>query len=212
MRLALTPEMLLQAYRMGVFPMAEDRDDPELRWFDPAQRGILPLDGLRLSRSLRRRILAAPFRLTLDQAFGDVVAGCAARESTWINAEITALFTALHQLGHAHSIEVWEGDDLVGGLYGLALGGVFCGESMFSRRTDASKIALATLVTHLRACGFVLFDTQYLTPHLASLGGVEIPRATYRARLAQALRVDAAFHARPLPAAQDVVQRKTHRS
>ncbi len=212
MRLELTPEMLLQAYRMGVFPMAEDRDDPVLHWFDPVQRGILPLDGLRLSRSLRRRIRAAPFHLSLDQAFAQVIAGCAARDSTWINAEITALFTALHGMGHAHSIEVWDAGELVGGVYGLAVGGVFCGESMFSRRTDASKIALAYLVTHLRACGFTLFDTQYLTDHLASLGGVEIPRATYRARLAQSLGADADFHRHRLPSAQEVVQRNTHRS
>jgi len=212
MRLDLTPDMVLQAYRMGVFPMAESRDDEQLYWFDPLQRGVLPLEGVHLSRSLRRRIRAEPFRLTLDHAFGDVIAGCAARDSTWINAQITDIFCALHAMGHAHSIEVWEGEALVGGLYGVALGGVFCGESMFSRRTDASKIALATLVTHLRACGFTLFDTQYLTEHLASMGGVEIPRAAYRARLAQALKVDAGFHRLPLPNAQDVVQRNSHRS
>ncbi len=212
MRLDLTPDMVLQAYRMGVFPMAESRDDQQLYWFDPVQRGVLPLEGLHLSRSLRRRIRAAPFRLTLDRAFAEVIAGCAARDSTWINAQITEIFIALHAMGHAHSIEVWDGEALVGGLYGVALGGVFCGESMFSRRTDASKIALATLVTHLRACGFILFDTQYLTDHLASLGGVEIPRAAYRARLAQALQADADFHRLPLPSPQDVVQRNSQRS
>lgn len=212
MRLALTPETLLQAYRLGVFPMAESAGDTRLYWFDPVQRGILPLDDFRLSRSLRRRILAQPFRLSLNADFRGVLAGCADRSSTWINAEIAALFTALHSKGHAHSIEVWDGEALVGGVYGLALGGVFCGESMFSRRRDASKIALATLVTHLRACGFTLFDTQYLTDHLASLGGIEIPRAHYRALLSQALQADAAFDRYPLPAAQEVVQRNTHRS
>ena len=212
MRLVLTPEMLLQAYRLGVFPMAEDRDAEALFWCDPVMRGILPLDGLRLSRSLRRRLRAEPFRLSLNADFAGVIAGCAARPSTWINAEITALFTALHAQGHAHSIEVWEGEALVGGLYGLALGGVFCGESMFSTRTDASKIALATLITHLRACGFTLFDTQYLTDHLASLGGVEIPRATYRARLADAIGRDADIHRHELPTGQDVVQLNTQRS
>lgn len=212
MRLALTPEILLQAYRQGVFPMAESAGEDTLYWFDPLQRGILPLDGFRLSRSLRRRILAAPFRLSLNEDFAGVLAGCADRPSTWINAEIAAQFNLLHAQGHAHSIEVWDGAELVGGVYGLALGGVFCGESMFSRRRDASKIALATLVTHLRGCGFTLFDTQYLTDHLASLGGIEIPRAQYRALLAQALRADAAFDRAPLPPPQEVVQRNTHRS
>lgn len=212
MRSVLTPEILLQAYRIGVFPMAEGRDDPRLYWFDPVQRGILPLDGLRLSRSLRRRIRAEPFRLTLDQAFADVIAGCADRETTWINAEIAALFREIHSLGHAHSIEVWEGDALVGGVYGLALGGVFCGESMFSRRTDASKVALAYLVAHLRLCGFTLFDTQYLTDHLASLGGREISRAAYRARLELALQADADFGRFSLPGVQEVLQPSTHKS
>ncbi|TVS05656.1 MAG: leucyl/phenylalanyl-tRNA--protein transferase [Rhodobacteraceae bacterium] len=208
----LTPEMLLQAYRMGVFPMAESREDPRLYWFDPVARGILPLDGLHLSRSLRRRIRQEPFRVALDTDFAGVIAGCAARESTWINAEIRALFTALHAQGHAHSIELWEGQELVGGVYGLAIGGFFAGESMFSRRRDASKLALAYLVAHLSRCGFTLFDTQYLTDHLASLGGVEIPRATYRARLSEALRADADIHRHPLPSAQDVLQRNTQRS
>lgn len=212
MQVTLTPETLLQAYRLGVFPMAESRDDPRLYWFDPVQRGILPLDGLHLSRSLCRRIRAEPFRLSLDQAFDAVMAGCADRSSTWINAEIIALFCALNRQGHAHSIEVWEGDALVGGVYGLAIGGVFCGESMFSRRRDASKIALAYLVTHLRNCGFTLFDMQYLTDHLATLGGIEISRMQYRARLAKALNVNAVFDRMPLPSAHDVVQLNTQRS
>ena len=212
MRLDLTPETLLQAYRMGVFPMAESRDDPRLHWFDPVARGVLPLDGFRLSRSLRRRIRAEPFRLSLDQAFEDVLIGCADRETTWINTEIARLFTALHQQGHAHSIEVWDGPELVGGVYGLALAGAFCGESMFSRRSDASKIALAYLVTHLRRCGFTLFDTQYPTEHLARLGGVEISRVAYRARLAHALQADADFHRFPLPESYEVVQFNTQTS
>ena len=212
MRLDLTPETLLQAYRMGVFPMAESRDDPRLHWFDPVARGVLPLDGFRLSRTLRRRIRAEPFRLSLDQAFEDVLIGCADRETTWINTEIARLFTALHQQGHAHSIEVWDGPELVGGVYGLALAGAFCGESMFSRRNDASKIALAYLVTHLRRCGFTLFDTQYPTEHLARLGGVEISRVAYRARLAHALRADADFHRFPLPDSYEVVQLNTQTS
>lgn len=212
MQLDLTPEMLMQAYRLGVFPMAEDRDDPKLYWFDPVHRGILPLDRFHLARSLRRRIRAVPFELTLDRAFDQVIAGCAARKTTWINAEIRRLFVALHKMGYAHSVEVWEGDDLVGGVYGLAQGGAFCAESMFSRRSDASKIALAYLITHLRRCGFVLFDTQYLTDHLARLGAIEVPRAAYRAQLSQALGVVADIHALPLPEAQDVVQFNTQRS
>lgn len=212
MRLELTPEILLRAYRMGIFPMAESREDQRLHWFDPVARGILPLDGLHLSRTLRRRLRQEPFRVTLDRDFTGVIAGCAARETTWINAEITELFTTLHQQGHAHSIEIWEGEALVGGVYGLALGGLFAGESMFSDRRDASKTALAYLVTHLADCGFTLFDTQYLTDHLASLGGIEIPRATYRARLAQALRADADIHRHPLPGAQEVLQRNAQRS
>lgn len=212
MQIALTPETLLQAYRLGVFPMAESRDDPRLYWFDPVRRGVLPLDGLHLSRSLRRRIRAEPFKLTLDACFTDVLHGCADRSSTWINAEIVALFTELHRQGHAHSIEVWDGTELVGGVYGLAIGGVFCGESMFSRRRDASKIALAYLVKHLRNCGFRLFDTQYLTDHLASLGGFEISRALYRAKLSEALAADAAFDRLPLPDLHDVLQPSTHKS
>ena len=212
MRPALSPELVLRAYRQGVFPMAESSDADRLYWFDPEWRGVLPLDGLHLSRSLRRRIRAEPFRLSLDADFAGVLTGCADRASTWINGGIAELFTALHHMGHAHSIEVWEGDDLVGGVYGLALGGAFCGESMFSRRRDASKIALATLLTHLRRCGFTLFDTQYLTDHLASLGGIEIPRAQYHARLAVALRAEAAFHRARLPTAYEVIQLNTHRS
>lgn len=205
----LTVETLLKAYSIGVFPMAESRDDPRLYWFDPQARGILPLDGFRMSRSLARRIRAGGFDVTLDRAFGEVLEGCAARETTWINSEIKRLFIELHAQGRAHSIEIWHGDSLTGGVYGLALGGVFCGESMFSRRTDASKIALAYLVTHLRACGFTVFDTQFLTDHLASLGGIEVPRATYRALLDRALGQDADFHRRPLPTAQDVLQLRT---
>ncbi len=208
----LTPDLLLHAYRQGVFPMAERREDARIFWFDPERRGILPMDGVHLSRSLRRKLRAAPFRLSLNADFAGVLRGCADRPETWINAPIAALFTALHDRGAAHSIEVWEGRDLVGGVYGLAIGGAFCGESMFSRRSDASKIALVTLVAHLRRCGFALFDTQYLTAHLASLGGVEIARAQYHARLAQALGLDADISRHPLPDAQEVVQLITQRS
>ena len=208
----LTPRMLLEAYRLGMFPMAESRTGRTLYWFDPIQRGILPLDGFHLSRSLARHIRDMPWRVTLNTDFDGVIEACAARDTTWINAQITDLFTALHRAGKAHSLEVWDGDDLVGGVYGLAIGGAFCGESMFSHSTNASKVALAYLVAHLRRCGFVLFDTQYLNDHLASLGGVEIPRAAYRSRLAQALRLKAEIRAHSLPTAQDVAQLRTQRS
>lgn len=203
----LTPEMLLQAYAIGIFPMAESREGDELHWIDPRQRGILPLDKFHLSRSLRRKILQHPFQIRTDTDFAGVMTGCADRPETWINAEIVKLTETLFRSGFAHSLEVWDGDALVGGVYGVALGGAFFGESMFSRRTDASKIALAYLVHRLRAGGFALFDTQFLTPHLASLGGIEIPRAAYRAKLAAALDIHADFDAvRGEPDPQVVVQ------
>lgn len=200
----LTPDTLLLAYREGIFPMAESRDAPELFWVDPQRRGILPLDGFHLSRSLARTIRRGRLRATLDGAFDAVVAACAEREETWINGPIAALYGALHRRRQAHSVEVWEGEALVGGCYGVALGGAFFGESMFSRATDASKLALAHLVERLRAGGFVLLDTQFLTPHLASLGGIEIGRDEYRRRLASALRVEARL-AGPLAAPEGLI-------
>lgn len=207
MRSGLTPERVLQAYAVGVFPMAESRHDDTLHWVEPLRRGILPLDGFRMSRSLRRRILRAPWTIRVDSDFAAVVAGCADRPETWINTPIFDLCCALHDLGHAHSLEVWEGEIMAGGVYGIALGGAFFAESMFSRRTDASKVALAYLVDRLRRGGFGLCDTQFLTPHLASLGGIEIDRAAYRARLTRALGLRADFAAPALPDAQELVQR-----
>lgn len=207
MRSGLTPERMLQAYAAGVFPMAESRDDDRLHWVEPMRRGVLPLNRFRLSRSLRRRILRAPWTIRIDTAFAEVVAGCADRPETWINRPIFELCCALHELGHAHSLEVWEGKALVGGVYGIALGGAFFAESMFSRRTDASKVALAYLVDRLVRGGFALCDTQFLTPHLASLGGIEIGRAAYRARLARALGVQGDFAAPEMPDPQELVQR-----
>jgi leucyl/phenylalanyl-tRNA--protein transferase len=189
----LTPENLLRAYAAGIFPMAEGRDDPGLHWVDPRRRGILPLDGFHISRSLARRLRAAECAVTIDTDFEGVLQGCADRPETWINPPIHALYVALFHAGFAHSLEVWEGDALVGGVYGVTLGAAFFGESMFSRRTDASKVALAWLVDRLRAGGFALFDTQFLTPHLASLGGVEITRAEYHRRLGEAVRRPATF-------------------
>jgi leucyl/phenylalanyl-tRNA--protein transferase len=209
----LTPDILLQAYRIGVFPMSESRDDTDVFWVDPKRRGVIPLDGFHISRSLRRTLLRGSFRVTVDTAFDDVVRGCAARTETWINDTIFALYAALHARGDAHSVEVWEGEDLVGGVYGVAIGAAFFGESMFSRRTDASKTALTYLVDRLRAGGFQLFDTQFLTAHLSRLGAVEIPRASYHKALAQAIDMAADFNRQgPVPAAQDVVQRNTQTS
>ena len=209
----LTPELLLHGYAIGIFPMAEHRDDPEMFWVDPRKRGVFPLDGFRISRSLAKTLRRDAYSVTLNTAFGDVIDACADRSETWINHDIRVLYEELHHQGHAHSLEVWADDRLIGGVYGVAVGGAFCGESMFSRRRDASKIALAWLVDLLRRTGFVLFDTQFLTAHLASLGAIEITRAEYRTYLAQALRVEADIISAPLAASgQDVVQRNTQTS
>ena len=209
----ITPELLVQAYRSGIFPMAEHRDDPELFWVDPRRRGILPMDGLHISRSLARRLRRDDYTVTVDADFEGVIDACADRSETWINHEIRALFVTLHQRGLAHSLEVWIEGALAGGVYGLEIGGAFCGESMFSRRRDGSKIALCWLVDLLRRAGFTLFDTQFLTEHLATLGGLEITRADYRARLREALPVTPDLAGTPLArSGQDVVQRNTQTS
>ncbi len=209
----LTPEILLRAYASGIFPMAESRNDPEVFWVDPRARGVIPLDGFHISRSLARTIRQGRFRVTVDAAFEGVVDGCADRPETWINDTIRDLYTALHDGGAAHSVEVWDGPELVGGVYGVALGGAFFGESMFSRRRDASKVALAYLADRLREGGFRLFDVQFLTPHLASLGAIEISRDAYRARLADALEATADFSdGGPVPAPQVLMQRMTQTS
>lgn len=192
--------------------MAASRDDPELHWVDPVLRGVVPLDGFHISRSLARRLRRAPWTITVNSAFGDVVRACADREETWINAPLLALYQALHERGQAHSLEVWEDGALVGGVFGVAIGAAFFGESMFSRKRDASKAALAYLVDHLRQTGFTLFDTQFLTPHLASLGAVEIPRADYLRRLYAALALNADFNAAPVPDAYSMLQRSSQTS
>lgn len=209
----ITPELLLQAYASGVFPMAESREDEALFWVDPQFRGVFELDRFRISRSLARRIRQAPFQIRIDTDFMAVVAGCADRSETWINAQLLDLYQQLHQIGYAHSLEVWDGKILVGGVYGLTIGSAFFGESMFSRRRDASKIALAYLVDRLRIGGFTLFDTQFITPHLASLGAVEIPRDEYHLRLEHALTIDADFQRQSgTPDAYSVLQRNTQTS
>jgi leucyl/phenylalanyl-tRNA--protein transferase len=208
----LTPELLLHGYSIGIFPMAENRDDPEIFWVDPKRRGIFPLDGFHISRSLARAMRQSRFEVTINHDFNAVVAACADRTDTWINAEIAQLYSGLHDMGHAHSLELWEEDALVGGVYGVTLGAAFFGESMFSRRTNASKMALAALVERLNRAGFTLFDTQFLTDHLASLGAVEISRRTYHSRLDQAKTQSADFTAADILPLYEVVQRLTHTS
>jgi len=219
--MTLTPDLLLKGYAMGIFPMAEGRDTPEIFWVDPQERGILPLDGFHLSRSLKRRLRAGPFEITINQDFDAVVMGCADRPETWINGDIQKLYGVLHQAGYAHSLEVWSQGALVGGVYGVVLGAAFFGESMFSRRTDASKVALAYLIHRLIAGGFELFDTQFVTDHLISLGAIEITRNAYHQRLRQALPLKADFCAPETPHWSELVssltsggstQRKTHTS
>jgi leucyl/phenylalanyl-tRNA--protein transferase len=202
---ALTPELLLRAYAAGIFPMAESGDDPELFWVDPVRRGILPLDGFHLPRRLARTLRANRFEISCDRDFIQVMRGCAEptseRPQTWINDEILSVYSALHERGFAHSVEARIEDALVGGLYGVTLGGAFFGESMFSRVTDASKVALAHLVAKLKRGGFHLLDTQFVTEHLQRFGAIEISRAQYRRLLAEALETSARFPTEPLDGA-----------
>ncbi|WP_299628512.1 leucyl/phenylalanyl-tRNA--protein transferase [uncultured Tateyamaria sp.] len=208
----ITPELLLQGYANGIFPMAESRDDPEVFWVDPRMRGVLPLDSFHISRSLARAMRKSTWDIRINADFEEVVDGCADRSDTWINPEIRRLYSALFRSGHAHSVEIWEGSQLVGGVYGVVLGAAFFGESMFSRRTNASKMALAVCVDRLRQGGFQLFDTQFLTDHLASLGAVEITRGRYRQLLFSALEQPAEFEAAPSTTLYEVTQRMTQTS
>ena len=194
----VTPDILLQAYAVGLFPMAKARDDRAVFWVEPQARGVLPLDGLHLPRSLRRTIRRGTFEIRIDTAFGAVIRACreatAVREESWINDEIAELFEALHGRGHAHSVECWHDGTLAGGLYGVALGAAFFGESMFTRTRDASKVALVALVGHLRRGAFRLLDCQFTTAHLRRFGTIEIAREDYRVRLAAAARKTAVFY------------------
>ena len=183
----LDPRLLLQGYASGIFPMADSREADELFWVEPRNRAIIPLDRFHVSRSLKRTLRSGKFQVTRDMAFAGVIAACAEREETWINAELEQAMIALHGSGNAHSIEVWHAEQLVGGLYGVKLGRAFFGESMFNRMTDASKVALAWLVARLKAGNFTLLDCQFMTEHLASLGAVSVTRETYVALLASAL-------------------------
>ncbi|MSO90502.1 MAG: leucyl/phenylalanyl-tRNA--protein transferase [Acetobacteraceae bacterium] len=197
----LTPAVMLRAYRHGLFPMAEPRDSSRLYWLDPEQRGILPLENFHLPRRLVRTALSGLYQVTVDKNFPATIAACASampqREETWISPQIERIFTALHHQGHAHSVEAWHAGELVGGLYGVAIGAAFFGESMFSRARDASKVALAHLVARLRLGGFSLLDTQFVTPHLAQFGATEIPRARYRIMLDSAVSMSATWIAEP---------------
>jgi leucyl/phenylalanyl-tRNA---protein transferase len=197
-QVTLTADILLRAYSIGLFPMAESSDASALFWVDPTLRGVFPLDGLIVSRSLAKVVRSDRFEVRADTCFDDIVAACADRDKTWINAEIRRLYSELFRIGHAHSIEAFERGELVGGLYGVCLGAAFFGESMFHRSRDASKVALVHLVARLRLGGFQLLDTQFVTPHLAGLGAVEIARKDYLRRLKSALDCEADFAARPV--------------
>jgi leucyl/phenylalanyl-tRNA--protein transferase len=196
--IALTPGLLLEAYAAGLFPMAEDRRDRRLFWIDPLRRGVLPLDRFHVPRRLLRTVRRDLYRVSTDLAFAAVIEACAEPQSgrprTWINDPMIALYAELNRQGHAHSVECWQGAKLVGGLYGVSLGGAFFGESMFSRARDASKVALVHLVARLKVCGYRLLDTQFVTPHLRQFGAVEISRARYRALLASALKHRSNFY------------------
>jgi leucyl/phenylalanyl-tRNA--protein transferase len=200
-RFEVTPELVLRAYQAGVFPMAETRDADSLFWLDPEQRGILPLETFHVPRRLLRTVLSGPYRVSVDTDFAATIAACAAprlgHAETWINPDIERLFTALHRMGYCHSVECRRDGALVGGLYGVAIGGAFFGESMFSFARDASKVALVHLVARLRLGGYRLLDTQFVTAHLSQFGATEIPRAAYKRRLAEALDAPAEWLAQP---------------
>ncbi|MGO8502731.1 leucyl/phenylalanyl-tRNA--protein transferase [Rhizobium leguminosarum] len=187
----ITPDILLRAYSIGLFPMAESADDPEIFWVEPELRGVLPFGHFHVSKSLAKTVRKKPFEIRFDHAFDQVIAACAeetsGRPSTWINRTIRSLYSTLFDMGHAHTVEAWEGNELVGGLYGVSLGSAFFGESMFSRRTDASKICLVHLVDRLRERGFTLLDTQFTTEHLKTFGAIDVPKADYAAMLTAAM-------------------------
>jgi leucyl/phenylalanyl-tRNA--protein transferase len=194
----LTPELLLAAYRHGYFPMPHPETE-EIVWFNPDPRAIIPLNGFHCSRSLRRSLRRSHFQVSLNKDFAGVMAGCADRPETWINAEIAEAYERLHQHGDAHSLEIWQNGELVGGTYGVAIGGAFFAESKFHRVTDASKAALYYLVEHLRAKGFTLLEIQFITPHLRTLGAIQIPARDYEQRLQRALRQSVSFEPLALP-------------
>jgi leucyl/phenylalanyl-tRNA--protein transferase len=196
--LALTPDLLLCAYASGLFPMANDRHDPTIHWIEPRRRGVLPLEGFHQPKSLRKLVRRQRFEISVDRTFATVIEACAEprpeRPRTWLNDDLIALYCALHRQGYAHSIESWSGGRLVGGLYGVSLGAAFFGESMFSHQRDASKVALVALVERLRAGGYLLLDTQFVTDHLRQFGAVEISRESYQHQLRRAIEAPAVFY------------------
>ena len=209
----LTTKILLEAYRSGVFPMAEDRNSSKLFWVNPQERGVVPLNRFHISRSLTRQLRKEQHQIKINHDFDAVIAGCARRDDTWINRDIQRAYRRLFDIGHVHTTEVYDGSRLVGGVYGVSIGAAYFGESMFSHTTNASKIALAYLVDRLRLAGFQLFDTQFITPHLASLGAIEISRDTYLAALSVAVNQPADFTAPAVPLrAQEMIQRNTQTS
>jgi leucyl/phenylalanyl-tRNA--protein transferase len=195
----ITPQVLLKAYACGIFPMAESADDPGLFWVEPEKRGIIPLDAFHIPRSLRKTLKREPYEIRIDHDFGAVIDACARetddRPKTWINDRIRKLYRELHAIGHCHSVECWADGELVGGLYGVRLGAAFFGESMFARRTDASKVALVHLVERLRAGGFELLDTQFTNNHLVRFGAIDVPRRKYSKMLEKAVSGSADFFA-----------------
>lgn len=215
----ITADLLLHAYSQGVFPMAESALSKEIYWVDPDMRGIIPLDNFHISKKLARKIKQCPFEVKVDSAFVDVMKACAIvtnnteRENTWINPQIVELYTELFDMGFAHSVECWLDDKLVGGLYGVSIGGAFCGESMFHTVSDASKIALVYLVSRLRLSGYQLLDTQFITDHLSQFGAVEIPRENYKDLLDKALEAEANFYSASFDIGPErVLQSITHTS
>jgi leucyl/phenylalanyl-tRNA---protein transferase len=214
----LRPELLLQAYAIGVFPMAESHDDARTFFVDPEKRGVLPLAGFHISRSLRKEVKRRRFDVRCDTDFRGVLEGCAEtrdeRPDTWINEEIFGLYMSLYEMGYGHSVECWRDGKLVGGLYGVSLGAAFFGESMFSREPNASKVALVHLVARLKASGFMLLDSQFITEHLAQFGAIEIPRQSYRDQLAEALKLPAEFYSAPedWPFVEELLQSRSQTS
>jgi leucyl/phenylalanyl-tRNA---protein transferase len=196
---SITPQVLLRAYAAGVFPMAESANDPALYWIEPDERGIIPLDGFHISHSLKKRVRHRTYDIRIDTAFAEVIKTCAApteaRKETWINNRIIALYTQLHKIGCAHSVESWQNGELVGGLYGVRIGSVFFGESMFARSTDASKVALVHLVARLNYGGFTLLDAQFQNEHLKQFGTITLRKKEYHQKLETAIEQDADFHA-----------------
>lgn len=206
------PARLLESYAQGVFPMADSAEDDRLFWVDPPMRGVLPVGGVHASRSLLRDLRRGGWTAHLDCDFDTIVEGCAARETTWINEPLRLLYRRLHDAGHAHAIEIRQDGALAGGIFGVTIGGAFFGESMFSTRRNGSRMALLWASSHLKRCGFRLFDTQFLTAHLASMGGYEIPRTRYQALLREAITLRAAFRSRDLPEADQLWQEITQTS